>query len=169
MLTTTGSKTMGFSEVSTLLWRERDALQLLLFKLIEEQLIVSAGQTRWLAHANNEIEAALDQLRGTEVLRAAEVDSIADDLGLSVPPTLAELEELAPQPWATLFAEHRQALLQLVDEVERATGDNRTLLAAGARAVRQTLLSVTPTVQTYDAHGSTAAMPNGPMLMDEQA
>jgi hypothetical protein len=169
MLTTTGSKTMGFSEVSTLLWRERDALQLLLFKLVEEQLIVSAGQTRWLAQANNEIEAALDQLRGTEVLRAAEVDSIADDLGLSVPPTLAELEELAPQPWATLFADHRQALLQLVDEVERATGDNRTLLAAGARAVRQTLLSVTPTVQTYDSHGSAAATPNGPMLMDEQA
>ncbi|MDQ1743493.1 MAG: hypothetical protein QOE23_1832 [Pseudonocardiales bacterium] len=168
MLTTTGSKTMGFSEVSTLLWRERDALQLLLFKLIEEQLIVSAGQTRWLAQANNEIEVALDQLRGTEVLRAAEVDSIADDLGLPAPPTLAELEALAPQPWATLFAEHRQALLQLVDEVERATGDNRTLLAAGARAVRQTLLSVTPTVQTYDSHGSAAAMPNGPMLMDEQ-
>jgi flagellar FlgN protein len=169
MLTTTGSKTMGFSEVSTLLWRERDALQLLLFKLVEEQLIVSAGQTRWLAQANDEIELALDQLRGTEVLRAAEVDSIADDLGLSVPPTLAELEALAPQPWSTLFTEHRQALLQLVDEVERATGDNRTLLAAGARAVRQTLLSVAPTVQTYDSHGSAAAMPNGPMLMDEQA
>src|ERR671921_325891 len=117
MLTTTGSKTMGFSEVSTLLWREREALQLLLFKLVEEQLIVSAGHTRWLAAANDEIEAALDQLRGTEVLRASEVD----------------------------------------------------VIAAGARAVRQTLLSVTDTVQTYDSHGSAAATPNGPMLMDEQA
>ncbi len=169
MLTTTGSKTMGFSEVSTLLWREREALQLLLFKLVEEQLIVSAGHTRWLAQANDEIEAALDQLRGTEVLRAAEVDAIADDLGLIAPPTLAELEALAPEPWATLFGEHRQALLQLVAEVEGATGHNRVLLAAGARAVRQTLLSVTQTVETYDSHGTAAATPNGPMLMDEQA
>src|SRR3954466_2245785 len=169
MLTTTGSKTMGFSEVSTLLWREREALQLLLFKLVEEQLIVSAGQARWLAHANDEVEAALEQLRGTEGLRAAEVDAIADDLGLSAPPTLAELAALAPEPWSTLFAEHRQVLLRLVDEVERTAGDNRALLAAGARAVRQTLLSVTQPVQTYDAHGSTAAISNGPMLMDEQA
>jgi hypothetical protein len=169
MLTTTGSKTMGFSEVSTLLWREREALQLLLFKLVEEQLIVSAGHTRWLAPANDEIEAALDQLRGTEVLRAAEVDAITDELGLLTPPTLAELAALAPEPWATLFTEHRQALLQLIAEVEGATGHNRALLAAGARAVRQTLLSVTQTVQTYDSQGTAAAAPNGPMLMDEQA
>ncbi|HEX8306248.1 MAG TPA: flagellar export chaperone FlgN [Jatrophihabitans sp.] len=169
MLTTTGSKTMGFSEVSTLLWREREALQLLLFKLVEEQLIVSAGHTRWLAQANDEIEAALDNLRGTEVLRAAEVDVIADELGLPAPPTLAELATLAPEPWGTLFGEHRQALLKLVAEVEGATGHNRALLAAGARAVRQTLLSVTESVQTYDSQGSAAATPNGPMLMDEQA
>jgi hypothetical protein len=160
---------MGFSEISTLLWRERDALQLLLFKLVEEQLIVSAGHTRWLAQANDEIEAALEQLRGTEVLRAAEVDVIADDLGLQAPPTLADLAALAPEPWATLFGEHRQALLQLVAEVEGATGHNRALLSAAARAVRETLLSVSQSVQTYDAHGSAAATPNGPMLMDEQA
>lgn len=169
MLTTTGSKTMGFSEVSTLLWREREALQLLLFKLVEEQLIVSAGHARWLAHANDEVEAALEQLRGTEVLRAAEVDAIADDLGLPAPPALAELAALAPEPWSTLFTEHRQVLLRLVDEVERTAGDNRALLAAGARAVRQTLLSVTQPVQTYDAYGSPAALTDGPMLMDEQA
>ncbi len=160
---------MGLSEVSTLLWREREALQLLLFKLVEEQLILSAGQTRWLALANDEIEAALDQLRGTEVLRAAEVDALADDLSLAGPPTLAELAALSPEPWTTLFGEHRQALLQLVTEVHDTTGHNRVLLAAGARSVRETLLSVTQTVQTYDSSGSTVAMPNGPMLMDEQA
>jgi hypothetical protein len=169
MLATTESKIMGFSEVSTLLWRERDALQLLLFKLVEEQLIVSAGHTRWLAQANDEVEAALEQLRGTEVLRAAEVDAIADSLGLGAPPTLVELEAIAPEPWATLFGEHRQALLHLIAEVENTTGHNRVLLTAGARSIRETLLSVTETVQTYDAHGSTATTVTGPRLMDEQA
>ena len=75
MSTTMESKAMDFSDVSALLWREREALELLLFKLVEEQLIVSAGQARWLAHANREIENVLEELRTTEVLRALEVDA----------------------------------------------------------------------------------------------
>ncbi|MGI8666924.1 MAG: flagellar protein FlgN [Jatrophihabitans sp.] len=160
---------MGFAEVSTMLWRERDALGLLLFKLVEEQLIVSAGRTRWLAQANEEIEFALEQLRGTEVLRAAETDAIAEELGLAVPPTLADLEAAAPEPWATLYGDHRRALVQLVAEVEQVTLENRRLLTAGSRAIRETLLSVTQTVQTYDSRGSAAPSSSGPMLMDEQA
>lgn len=169
MTTTAESKAMGFSEISTLLWREREALQLLLFKLVEEQLIVSSGQTRWLAQANDEVEAALFQLRGTDVLRAAEVDAVAEDLGLTGAPSLAELETNAPEPWATMFGEHRQALLLVVAEIGRTAGENRALLTAGARAVRETLLSVTRTVETYDSRGSAAAPRSGPRIMDEQA
>jgi len=160
---------MGFAEVSTMLWRERDALQLLLFKLIEEQLIVSSGRTRWLPQANEEIELALEQLRGTEVLRAAETDAIAEELGLPSPATLTQLEAAADEPWATLYGEHRRALLALIAEVEQVTAENRKLLSAGARAVRETLLSVSRTVQTYDARGTAESTEAGPMLMDEQA
>jgi len=160
---------MGFAEVSTMLWRERDALQLLLFKLIEEQLIVSSGRTRWLPQANEEIEFALEQLRGTEVLRAAETDAIAEELGLAIPATLAQLEAAADEPWATLYGEHRRALLQLIAEIDQVTAENRKLLVAGARAVRETLLSVSQTVQTYDSSGSATASNSGPLLMDEQA
>jgi hypothetical protein len=160
---------MGFAEVSTMLWRERDALQLLLFKLIEEQLIVSSGRARWLPQANEEIEFALEQLRGTEVLRAAETDAIAEELGLPIPATLAQLEQAADEPWATLYGEHRRALLELIAEVDQVTAENRKLLTAGARAVRETLLSVSQTVQTYDSHGSATSATNGPLLMDEQA
>jgi hypothetical protein len=160
---------MGFAEVSTMLWRERDALSLLLFKLVEEQLIVSAGRTRWLANANEEIEFALEQLRGTEVLRAAETDAISEELGLPGSATLAELEAAAPEPWGTLYGEHRRALIQLVAEIEQVTAQNRSLLTAGARAIRETLLSVSQTVQTYDASGAAAPFVAGPVLMDEQA
>ena len=160
---------MGFAEVSTMLWRERDALQLLLFKLIEEQLIVSSGRTRWLPQANEEIEFALEQLRGTEVLRAAETDAIADELDLPSPATLAQLEAAADEPWATLYGEHRRALLELIAEVEQVTAENRKLLAAGARAVRETLLSVSQTVRTYDSRGTATGPESGPLLMDEQA
>ena len=169
MKTTTESTTMGFAEVSTMLWRERDALSLLLFKLVEEQLIVRAGHTRWLAQANEEIEFALEQLRGTEVLRAAETDAISEELGLASAATLAELVAAAPEPWSTLYDEHRRALIKLVAEVEQVTAENRGLLTAGARAIRETLLSVTQAVQTYDASGSAAPFVTGPILMDEQA
>jgi hypothetical protein len=160
---------MGFAEVSTMLWRERDALQFLLFKLVEEQLIVNSGRTRWLSQANEEIEFALEQLRGTEVLRAAETDAIAEELGLPSPLTLAELEKAADEPWATLYADHRRALVELVAEVTQVTADNRRLLTAGARAIRETLLSVSETVQTYDSRGTKTTSIAGPSLMDEQA
>src|SRR5438045_4734995 len=39
---------MGLAELSSILWRERDMLELLLFKLEEEQLVLAAGRTRWL-------------------------------------------------------------------------------------------------------------------------
>ncbi len=160
---------MGFAEVSTMLWRERDALQLLLFKLVSEQLIVGSGRTRWLAQANEEIEFALEQLRGTEVLRSAETDALAEQLGLAVPVTLAQLEAAAEEPWGTLYGEHRRALLELMAEIEQVTAENRRLLTAGARAVRETLLSVSETVGTYDNRGSATAVTSGPRFMDEQA
>ena len=39
---------MGLSEVSNILWRQRQLLELLLFKLEEEQLVLTAGRTRWI-------------------------------------------------------------------------------------------------------------------------
>jgi hypothetical protein len=169
MLATTESTAMGFPEVSTILWREREALQLLLFKLVEERLILEAGQIMWLPQANEEVEIALERMRAAEVLRAAEVDAIAHDLGIAELPSLAELAQTSPEPWATVFTEHRQALLKLVADVSGATDDSRILLVAGARSVRETLLSVTHTVDTYDARGAVAAPTLRPMLMDEQA
>lgn len=160
---------MGYAEVSTMLWRERDALQLLLFKLVSEQLIVGSGRTRWLAQANEEIEFALEQLRGTEVLRSAETDALAEQLGIDSPATLAQLEAAAEEPWATLYSEHRRALLDLMAEIGQVTAENRRMLTAGARAVRETLLSVSETVRTYDSRGAASAGLSGPFLMDEQA
>src|SRR5258708_1388620 len=77
----TEGRAMGLAEASSLLWQERETLELLLFKLVTEQLIVSAGQTRWLARANDELEQVANQLRSIEVLRAAEVDVLADQMG----------------------------------------------------------------------------------------
>lgn len=161
---------MSYSDVSSLLWQEREALQFLLFKLVEERLIVSAGETRWLAAANDEIESAVSRLRGIELMRAAEVDNLAAELRLGAGPTLNDLAEHAAEPWAGILTEHREALLTLVLQIEQATDENRRLLGAGARAIRQTLLSLSDApLDTYDSRGISSAGPRGSMMWDGQA
>ncbi|HEY0397456.1 MAG TPA: flagellar protein FlgN, partial [Acidimicrobiia bacterium] len=54
---------MGLREVSAILWRERHLLELLLFKLDEEQLVLAAGRTRWLPRATREVEMVLEEIR----------------------------------------------------------------------------------------------------------
>jgi len=44
------------NEVSNILWRERNLLELLAFKLDAERLLARAGRTRWLARADHEVE-----------------------------------------------------------------------------------------------------------------
>src|ERR1700704_4584783 len=91
--------TMGLADLSSILWREREMLELLLFKLEEEQLVLAAGRTRWLAHATREVEIVLDQIRQTEVLRAAEVAVVGADLGVGSNPSLSALADAVGAPW----------------------------------------------------------------------
>ncbi len=158
-----------FADLTNLLWREREVLNLVLFKLIEEQLVVAAGQTRWLPDANRELESALDELRTTEVLRAVESDALTDRLGLGPDATLAEIAEVAAEPWSAILREHREALLSLAGEVKDATEQNRRLLTAGAKLVRDTLHSITTSAGIYDARGTTAPGVRRLSRLDEQA
>ena len=59
---------MGLADLASILWREREMLELLLFKLEEEQLVLAGGRTRWLAHATREVEVVLEEIRRTEVV-----------------------------------------------------------------------------------------------------
>jgi hypothetical protein len=54
---------VGLADLSSILWREREMLELLLFKLEEEQLVLASGRGRWLVHATREVEMVLDHIR----------------------------------------------------------------------------------------------------------
>jgi hypothetical protein len=148
---------MGLADLSSILWREREMLELLLFKLEEEQLILASGRSRWLAHATREVEMVLDQIRRTEVVRAAEVEVIGTQLGLGSDASLTSLADVAPAPWADLLREHRKAFLTLAAEVSSLAEANRELLSAGQRAVRETMLAFVGSVETYGRRGETVA------------
>jgi hypothetical protein len=159
---------MALSELSDVLWTERRLLELLLFKLEEEQLVLTSGRTRWLAHATREVETVLDQIRDAELGRSVEADAVALELGLEPGSTLQALAAHAPAPWDDLLQAHRDAFVQLTTEIAQLADGNRELLAMSHRATQETLLSLQETVQTYDGQGHSSATPDrSAQLLDQ--
>jgi hypothetical protein len=158
---------MGLADLSSILWRQREMLELLVFKLEEEQLVLSGNRSRWLAHATREVEVVLEQIRKTEVIRAAEVGAVAVELGCPPNPSISDLAALAPAPWNDLLRQHRAAFLTLTAEVQALAEANRDLLTAGQRAVRESILAMAGSVETYGRRGETVASASRTRLVDE--
>lgn len=160
---------MSFQDISNTLWRQRNLLEMLMFKLEEEQLILAAGRTRWIGPATREVEQVLDEIKTTEVMRAMQVDAVAPSLGLPANPSLRQLVDAAPEPWSALFDEHRRAFLGLTEEVVAVSKANKDLLARGAAAARDMLAAVSSSDERhgpYDAAGSVRTSNRGGLLVD---
>jgi hypothetical protein len=121
-------------DVSNILWRERNLLELLSFKLDSERLLARAGRTRWLARADREVESVLAALKAVELERSILMHALADALELEADVTLEALAECAPPEWAGIFADHRRALIELARDVDRSARRSRTR-RGGAPAV----------------------------------
>jgi hypothetical protein len=160
---------MSLTEVSSILWRERELLELLLFKLEEEQLLLAAGRSRWLGHATREVEMVLEEIRRAELGRAVEVEAIAVSLGLAPDVSLRELAEQAPAPWDDILREHRNAFLTASQEISALAQANKELLTTGFRAARETLMSLggEAEVTTYAPNGQSVQRTRGPRLLNE--
>jgi hypothetical protein len=160
----------ALAEVSSVLWRVRDLLDLLVFKLEEEQLLLAAGRSRWLARATQEVELVLTAIRHAELQRAVEVDALARLLRLSSSPSLRELADAAPEPWGAILLDHRDAFLVSTDAVAAVAESNRELLTASYLAVQETLNAFdrgNEPVTVYTPTGATPPRPREP-LFDRQ-
>jgi hypothetical protein len=145
---------MDHQHLSTLLWREQELLDLLLFKAEEKQYLILSGKTRWLARIAHEIEVVLEQLRTLEVERAAATEQIAGRLGMEGNPSLRQLADSAPPPWSDLYAKHHESLLVLVTELRGLSDANREMLEGGLAAISDALISArTPSAGTYTHNG----------------
>jgi hypothetical protein len=158
---------VDYQHLSTLLWREQEFLDLLLFKAEEKQYLILTGKTRWLPRIAHEIEVVLDQLRTLEVERAAATEVLAAGLGLGANPSLRQLAEAAPAPWADLFARHHEALLVLVTELRSLSDANKELIEGGLAAIGDALSTVrAPSAGTYTHNGRTAGNAYRPVSVD---
>jgi hypothetical protein len=167
--TTNGERgSVGYSDVSNILWRERQLLELLQFKLEVEQTLLAAGRTRWLPHATREIELLIEEVKQVELARSIEVSALCADLGVDQAPTLSALIGYLPDPWSTIFEDHRQAFLQATQEIVGLAETNRELLARGYNAAREALASMgAERVETYGREGLTVSRGGGARLLDE--
>ena len=148
---------MSLPDLAAILWRQRELMDRLVYRLECEQLLVVAGRTRWLALATSEVESLLDEMSVIEVQRAAVADRVAVELGLTAGATLEELAGTAQPPWTGVLLEHRQALITASGELSTLADASQNLMAAGMKAVEATLASLGLRTGTsslgYNAHG----------------
>ena len=148
----------ALGDVSNILWHERQLLELLVFKLEEEQLVLASGRTRWLQHATREVETVLGEIKRMELDRSIHVEGLGAVLGIESNPSLRELGELSPAPWDKIFQEHRRALMDLTLEIDGVAKANRDILTRGQLATREALAALGDAELTgYTPAGSAAA------------
>lgn len=164
-----GAAEAAYAAVASILWREREVLERVLFKLTCQQLILRGGEIRWLSPIDDEVRHALSLLKDCEVLRAVEVNELAVRLGVSPDTSLRELAAAAPEPWSTLLTDHREALLTLTGEISATTAENRRILQAGAAAASESLAGVPGATSTYGADGHAVAGTAIPIMFDHRA
>ena len=145
---------MSTEDLSSILWRERDLLELLLFKLEVEQLVLTSGRTHWLAVAAREVETVLHEIRDAELIRAIAVDTVAAELGLEPNASLRDIAQASEEPWRAIWLDHREAFTTVATQISEMSQSNRVLLTAGYQAAQATLLSLSEKSPTYGADGS---------------
>ncbi len=141
---------------------ERQILEHLLFRLVEARLVLSADETRFIAQATREVEDVVSALRASERQRSVAVEQLAMRLGVaSAEVSLGYLVVNSPEPYATIFRRHREAISDLAVEIEQLTVENRRLATVAARNVSDTLDAIigSAPVTTYTAVGGTSDRP----------
>ena len=162
---------MDFANLSRVLWRERELLDLLLFKLHEQHLLLVAGDVEWLPRASAEVEAVLERIGAAELERAMAFDATALSLGMAPAPSLSSLAAAAPEPWDFILEEHHSAFLVLAERIQTSADANRELTMAASRATEAVLASLTgqdTTVAAYAATGLRDVDVRRPVLVDEE-
>lgn len=148
-------------ELAGVLGRERMLLELLLFKLVSLRQLLTVGEVRFLPWAAEEVDRATLKVREAELRRSLAVEELAEQRRATDPSavvTLRTLAEESPEPWRTIFAEHRRAFLELARDIEDALAATKRLASAGGAAVTATLDRLTGSEPSH-GHLAQAADP----------
>ena len=123
---------MSLPDLAAGLWRQRELLERLIYRLECEQLLLAAGRMRWLSAATAEVEMLTAELHVAELRRAAVSAVAARGLGLRPGADLNDLAAAAPPPWAATLIAHRESLIALTAELSTTAEVNQQLTASGS-------------------------------------
>lgn len=122
---------------------ERRLLERLLFKLVEARLVLAADEARFLPFAMAEVEEVVERVRFGESYRRRAVKELAEAIEEDEERiTLSFLASWAPDPYRTMFAEHRDQFMRLTTEIEQASVDNRRLANLAVQNLGDTLVAL---------------------------
>ena len=144
-----------------MLWRERDLLDALVFKLEVQHLMAGIGDQRHLARATRELDDVLEQLRSIELVRALQVDHLATQIGLPPAPSLRVLAPAVLEPWSEIFHQHRVAFVVVTGAVNGLAERNR-------RALGQAREATSASLQCCADHADEAVAQFGAALRDAE-
>jgi hypothetical protein len=158
---------MSANELSACLWRERELLDLLAFKLEEEQLLLTTGKSRWLQYATREVEQVMERLRAAGLARSVEAAAVADEWGAPQNATLRELVDTAPDgPWADIFTAHLAALTEYTEQIRDLRDLNEHYLRTALRFIQEAQADGSTESGTYDANGESGAATAAAQIFD---
>ncbi|WP_244213594.1 flagellar protein FlgN [Glutamicibacter nicotianae] len=145
-----GIMTTRINDLSALLFKEREILDLLRFKLEEQRLLLISGKTQWISRASAEIEQVLDSLHHASLERSMVAQAVAKQLGAATEATLAELADLVPnQMWGEILRSHLQALRELAASIAGIRDSNDEHLRAALRSAQESLANLGTSPATY--------------------
>jgi hypothetical protein len=162
--------TARFGALAHTLWREQRLLDVLLYRMEVQQLVMAAGRTRWIERAAFDVEAALEELGEHELIRSMQVADVAPVVGLRADASLRDLIAASPEPWQDIFRDHQQAFLELVARVEETSQANRELVRRSMATMRELLSTDDGHVASADGYGRTGALAakRRPVLLDRE-
>jgi flagellar biosynthesis/type III secretory pathway chaperone len=133
---------MSLPDLAAVLWRQRELIEVLCYRLECEQLLLAAGRTSRLHLATSEVESTVDGLQVVEMQRAEAADRASIELGLPAGSGLSDLAAAAQPPWTGVFLEHRAALIALTAELKALAESNKQLVTGGMTVLQTAMDSL---------------------------
>jgi hypothetical protein len=157
-------------ELSACLWEERAALEQLVFRLEQENLVLASGRHRLLRPSTAEVATASAEVNRIEQRRLEITRSVGEELHLGPDATLESIADAVDGPLADALRGHRQALRALVRLVTGLVEANRELIARGLAATTDALALVGAAPPgAYTASGAASGSAYGALMLDARA
>ncbi|WP_147105529.1 flagellar protein FlgN [Nesterenkonia populi] len=159
---------MSLNSLTARLWRERELLDLLEFKMEEQQLLLVAGKTQWLDRATREIDTVVEKVSTASLARAVESAEVAASLGLDSDAPLGRITAAtADLAWREVLENHLTALRATAERISALKETNTAILRGAQRATQETLASLDSATYTYDPQRRGGAEAS-PRLLDTE-